>query len=310
MLRDGKRRTFPSSRLSEKDRRWLQPYAETPRMRLLGYLPNYRMSDAVLTTFGNYTDIVYFGAEIAADGSVTMSEKHRAGLIKISETPEPVKIHFCLGGWGKDKHFASVTADPQKRKRLVDDLIRLQREYDFHGVDYDWEYPRSPAELENFGSLIRETQERFYPAFEVSAAFSPVHNVPKVIWEHLDRVHLMTYDLGPEHCAVYHSVNAIKRFKKLGIPDEKLTIGAAFYARHQNNHGNVKTYADLVRTFGKDVASDNRVGGYFYDNPKSLEQKIKLVKKSRIAGVIIWEIGQDTDQAELSLGTFLKKYAK
>eukprot|EP00112_Aurelia_sp_Birch-Aquarium-sp1_P001244 Seg11286.2 transcript_id=Seg11286.2/GoldUCD/mRNA.D3Y31 product="Chitinase 1" protein_id=Seg11286.2/GoldUCD/D3Y31 len=275
--------------------------------KLIGYIPSYAISDETLPLTEHYTDVVFFGPEIAEDGKVRFTKNGKAKLEKLIKhlTDKKVRIHFCLGGWGKDKYFPTVCADPAKRKILVNELKALQKTYGFSGVDLDWEYPRKESEMKNFTLLIQEIQAALPKEIEVTAAFNPLHKPPKSLTKYLDRVHLMTYDLGNKHCDVAHAKKAITDWRKLGLTNDQLTIGAAFYSRHMNDRNKVLTYQKLHKTFGEKVANQMPVEGYYFDNKATLKQKIDLLKKENIAGMIVWQIAQDA-RAEHSLAKWMQ----
>ncbi|MFC4992473.1 glycoside hydrolase family 18 protein [Rubritalea tangerina] len=262
---------------------------------LIGYLPSYRVNEQALRAAGGCTDVVYFGSEMQADGSIQLPEGARKQLKQLRKVckSKRVRMHLCIGGWGKDKHFAGVTSSEEKRSHFLGELRMLVEEFDFVGVDYDWEYPRTEAEMRGFVALCEETKKGLGKRFMVTAAFHPKHDIPKALLDALDRVHLMTYDMGGKHCAIEHSERAIQKWKGKGVDGDKICTGVAFYARKLDDRNQVKTYAQMREEFGPDVAKKMPQGGYFGDNVTSCEAKAALVKKEKIRGLIIWEIGQD-----------------
>lgn len=146
--------------------------------------------------------------------------------------------------------------------------------------------------MDGFIALCRETKSRLGKDFLITAAFHPRHKIPGGLVEQLDRIHLMTYDLEPPHCSIAHSRAAIEQWTSQGIPREKLCIGIASYARDLKDRARVKTYEQLFQEHGKIVHQTMPVDGFFGDNQKSAHQKLTFAKKEKLAGVIIWEIGQ------------------
>ena len=254
------------------------------------------------------TDIVYFGSEITADGKIKLPANGKRDLHYLAKEchKRKVRLILCLGGWGKDKYFPVVSQDSKLRLTLLKEINELRKKYKLKGVDYDWEYPRTDEEMKNFTALCSETQKKFPDKFLVTAAFAPSHNIPKALTDTLDRVHLMTYDMGREHCHINHSKHAIQKWKANKVPNEKICIGAAFYARNINNRADVKTYGQLIEEHGNVVKTTMPVADYFSDNEQSLKEKLQLIKENKIKGLIIWEIGQDTF-GEDSLLKFLYK---
>jgi GH18 family chitinase len=262
--------------------------------KVIGYLPNYRLTENALANISKCTDVVYFGSEILGDGRIKMAKQDTQDLQRLRTACQTnnTKLHLCLGGWKKDTHYPTVTADPKLRAQVIDDLIKLKKKHPFNGVDYDWEYPKTEAEMTGFIALCRETKLRLGKNFLVSAAFHPRHKIPKELVAQLDRIHLMTYDMEAPHCAISHSQAAIAQWTARGVPREKLCIGIASYARDLNDRAKVKTYQQMFQEHGKIIHQTLPVDGFFGDNQKSALQKLKLAKKEKLAGVIIWEIGQ------------------
>ena len=200
--------------------------ARTPQKqepKIIGYLPDYRLSGDALDNVPRCTDVVFFGSEILGDGTIRLAGKTSEGLGKLKDAckKSQTKLHLCLGGWKKDTHYPTVTAKPALRAKVIGELLELKEAHGFDGVDYDWEYPETPAEMKGFISLCRETKKQLGKDFLVTAAFHPRHKIPRGLVAQLDRIHLMTYDLEAPHCALDHSHAAIKQWTSQGIPPEK-----------------------------------------------------------------------------------------
>jgi GH18 family chitinase len=262
---------------------------------IIGYLPDYRVNPNTLSQIQYCTDVIYFGSELTENGEIKSPEKVNEHLRAISEecNKHKVRLHFCLGGWGKDKHFPAVTASKEKTDTSLKGLKRIAEAYNIKGVDYDWEYPRTDEEMNNFVKFCRETKRQMPLDFMVTAAFHPAHKLPKALSKELDRVHLMTYDLGGEHSAPSHARQAIQQWRAHGTPNSKICIGAAFYARKLNDRNQVKTYAQLLKETNGQAATQMPINGYFGDNRTIIKEKYKLITEEKIRGIIIWELGQD-----------------
>jgi chitinase len=73
------------------------------------------------------------------------AQAHKAG----------VKVLISLGGWGYDEQFAAITAHPEAEDRYVKGVIALIDSADYDGLDLDWEYPNTKAEIVGFEHLTR-----------------------------------------------------------------------------------------------------------------------------------------------------------
>ena len=63
-----------------------------------------------------------------------------------------MKLGISVGGWSKSGDFSEVTADPIKRAKLVDNLVKYVEYANMDFVDLDWEYPgdvRQPDKVDN-----------------------------------------------------------------------------------------------------------------------------------------------------------------
>ena len=72
-------------------------------------------------------------------------EAHKAG----------VKVLVSLGGWGWDRQFASIVAKPEAEDRYAKTVMGIVDEYDYDGIDLNWEYPDTKEEVVGFERLVR-----------------------------------------------------------------------------------------------------------------------------------------------------------
>jgi chitinase len=124
------------------------------------------------------------------------SEAHKAG----------VKVLISLGGWGWDDNFGDMSLDPPAEDRYVNAVMALVDEYDYDGIDLDWEYPDTNIEIVGFERLSRRFRKRLDELGEkknrsmlltMAAAAHPqtlewLSN--EFLLETMDWVNIMTYD--------------------------------------------------------------------------------------------------------------------
>ena len=115
--------------------------------RLVGYLPYGRAAALEVGRFPGLTDLMLFSGEPRADGSLDATRLDKTPWEKVTAVrASGTRVHLCLGGWGRSRHFAAVTADPARRARFVAEVARYCAERGLDGVDLDWEHPRGAAE--------------------------------------------------------------------------------------------------------------------------------------------------------------------
>lgn len=150
------------------------------------------------------------------------------------------------------------------------------------------------------------------------------------VHNYLDYIHVMTYDLqaggkSTHHTALYTSYgcasgcsvdDSVAYYKANGVPSSKIVIGLAFYGKYtvSNNLAATSssytaiTYSEIVNRYGK-YLKDSRyyffdevakapyllIDGLFitYDNEVSIKAKCNYAKDNELAGIMIWELGED-----------------
>ena len=70
----------------------------------------------------------------------------------------------------------------------------------------------------------------------------------------------------------------------------------------------MRTYEEIVRDYAPDAADDTAgPAEYFFNGQKTLEKKTQYALKKGLAGVMLWEAGQDTKDDETSLLSTIKR---
>lgn len=272
-------------------------------------------------------------------------------LVAAKKRNKSLKVLLSLGGWGGCKTCSDVFSSEAGRKEFSQSVLELSQQYGTDGIDLDWEYPAvegypdhafKPEDKPNFTSLVKELRKALGTQYEISFAAGGFQKFldEAVEWKEVmpivDRVNLMTYDLvngnsavTGHHTALYSSPeqhestdNAVQYLIKLGIPANKLVIGAAFYGRMWENVSDTKNglYQSgkfkrglNYRSFGKELTAANGFISYWddvtkapyaynpqqklfitYDDKRSMELKTKYVVDHRLNGIMFWEITNDT----------------
>ena len=269
-------------------------WAKGEPAKVTGYLPHYRAGVIDALPYDLLTDIVYFSIEPGTNGSIDSSLAQPETLKKLTTLAKPrgVKIHVCVGGWGKSKGFSKMAADPVTRSDFVRNLTLFLKKHELDGADIDWEHPKSKAEIGNFQKLLIELKKAFRPhGFELTIAVAGwgTYLHPETV-PFVDRIYVMAYDQGTPHSPFAGATRDMKHWEKQGVPKSKLVLGIPFYGRNDKNKA--MTYDEILRRFKPSQDSD-LAGGYHFNGPATIRKKTAYAIKQGYGGVMIWELGQD-----------------
>ncbi|XP_014275730.1 probable chitinase 2 [Halyomorpha halys] len=179
--------------------------------------------------------------------------KKVTGLKK--EYPD-LKVTLAIGGWNEGSgNYSALAADPEKRRPFIASVLRFLKDYDFDGLDLDWEFPTqrggAPEDKENFIILIKELRSAltvggYILTAAISASIDTLasgYDLPRVS-DNLDLVHMMAYDyhgswekftapnapLFPPSDKLTLSAS-LEYVLRNGIKAEKLVVGVPMYGR-------------------------------------------------------------------------------
>lgn len=275
--------------------------ADTRRGLLVsGYLPWYRLKSWSAERCRLLTDLIYFGIEPAASGELPADPIDRETLQMLRGMREACgcRLHVCVGGGDRSAGFAPLAARESIRRTFVRQLCAFCRRAGFDGVDYDWEHPEGAAELAAYRELVVETRSRLGAGRMVSVAQSPWRDYGMALYAAVDRVHMMSYNHRYPHARLVDARADIRRMLEFGCPRDKLLLGVPFYGR--NREGRSRTYSELVARGGFDAGRD-LVEGFAFNGPETVRRKARLAREEGLAGVMVWEVGQDSPHAGQSL---------
>jgi chitinase len=267
---------------------------------VVGYLPWYRLKAWTATQAGPLTDLVYFSVQPTTDGELPADPIDRATLESLRGLKRSTRcrLHLCVGGGDRSAGFAPLVVDGKRRRAFVRGLRDLCQRAEFDGVDYDWEYPAGKSQLADYCKLLEETRRSIGSRRIITVAQSPWKDFGQSIYEVVDRVYVMSYNHKHPHARLMDSRADIDRMLKFGCPGKKLVLGVPFYGRNQR--GRSRTYAEIVQSerfeFGADI-----VDGFAFNSRKTVQQKTRYAKEAGLAGLMVWEVGQDAADPDTSL---------
>jgi chitinase len=287
-------------------------------------------------------------------------------LVGLKQKNPNLKVILSLGGWSGCEMCSDVFSTAAARKEFSESVLALCKYFNTDGIDLDWEYPAiegypghhfKPEDKPNFTALVQQLRSSLGNKLEISFAAGGFDKFldQSIEWEPVmkaaDRVNVMSYDLingyateTGHHTALYSNPsqkestdNAVQRMVKMGVPRNKIVIGAAFYSRIWENveatnnglyqAGKFKGAVDY-RNFPKELSPANGFQLFWddvtkapyaynssqklfatFDDTRSLEVKTKYVLDQKLDGIMFWEISHDSDDNQLVNAIYRIKHA-
>ena len=272
-------------------------------------------------------------------------------LVSLKNTNPNFKVLISLGGWSGCATCSDIFSSKKDRRIFAKSVKEITKYFGIDGIDLDWEYPAiagfpghkyQPADKENFTSLINQLRKKMGKNYEITFAaggFKQYINESvdwKKVMGKVNFINLMTYDLVSgydsttgNHTALFStghqsgSTNAaVNQLISLGVPKNKIVIGAAFYGKEWENvadtgygiyqHGKYRTNITF-RNFDVGMSADsgfishwdsvanapymyNPVRKLFvtYDDKRSITLKTKYALDKGLGGIMFWELAYDS----------------
>lgn len=276
-------------------------------------------------------------------------------MVALKKRNPAMKVMVSLGGWSGCATCSPVFASAGNRKAFARSVKKVLIDFGADGIDLDWEYPAikgfpghaySPDDKKHFTALIKALRKELGKKYELSfAAGGFTEYLEKSIdWKRVmpevDRVNLMTYDLvsgystiSGHHTPLYSTAafpqsadRAVTWLDSIGVPADKLVVGAAFYARifetkDTLDHGlnrpasfkrglAYKDFRGLTDSAGFTRYWDEKAQAPYsfnpqtkefasYDDSTSIALKTKYVLQHRLNGIMFWELLEDKESSGL-----------
>lgn len=273
-------------------------------------------------------------------------------LVSLKETHPQLKIMLSLGGWGGCEPCSEAFSTHDGRIQFAQSVKEANDYFGTDGIDLDWEYPAipghpghpyMPADRENFTELVIALRELLGQENELSFAAGGFQTFldESIEWDKvmplMDRVNIMSYDLvhgystvTGHHTPIYSvrpdeesADRAVQYLLDMGVPAEKLVIGAAFYARVWQNvdSANNGRYNPGEHTKGFDYKhhdeeliaekgwqyyyDEEAQAPYWYnaterkyatgDDNRSVAAKTRYAIDNGLGGIMFWELTLDKE---------------
>lgn len=246
------------------------------------------------------------------EGGIVSIEHVRKKLIhigKIRKMNPELQILISTGG-GANKGHGEATKTAEGIDKLVKSTMDIVEEFDFDGIDCDWEFPGDTDIMEE-----KYQHTALMKAYREALDDLSVKNNKRKYWltiaagvgewcierleldkshHYMDFINLMTYDLrcnsvySGHHTNLYEPENPemvsscdtnIQLMVEAGVPIEKIALGVAFYSREMDGlsrEGNVfNQKTEKASDYGPDYTAINLIYEKHMDYIKYWDDKAK-----------------------------------
>lgn len=256
------------------------------------YEGNYREMTA---KDGNRIDIMCYCFGRVDNGKLSISGLGKINTVMKWRRDYKMRVLLSIGG-GASGGFSGAVKDDASRKKFVDSIMDVIKEYGFDGIDMDWEYPgwsgladSTPYDVINFSYLLRDLRAAMdeyksgllLTAAVISSSTDKFYQ-PKELNKYLDYVNIMTYDGNNSGLATHHTKpygsgysakNAIDMWIAAGVEAKKIILGAAFYGKISELSSPVSNPEDALgkATISTSTITYSRIASTYLNDPKFKE---------------------------------------
>jgi chitinase len=274
-----------------------EPLAARPtsEFRVAGYLPDYRLAGFDLNQAQGVTDLILFSAEPTPAGEIDWSRLKSAPWKSIWQwtTAQRVRLILAIGGWDRSAGFAAMSASPTSRKAFAESVVELCLRLRLDGIDLDWEHPEGAMQAAAYGDLLHDLRTALEPhGLSLSVTLAAWQTLDEKAAASADWIQIMSYDNPGRHSTLEQARTDVATFTKRGVPPSRLVLGLPFYGRSVADGKQTRTYAEIAANKKLPGTTDESEGIYF-NGPVTIAEKVRWARNEGLAGVMVWELGQD-----------------
>ena len=290
-----------------------------PCKEVVGYYPNWqwydrdKLVDPLSIDYSKYTVINYAFFSPQPDGSIdatdawadenlllgpmnwSTNENDSTKSLPYNAHLNNVKLLPSIGGWTLSNNFPIIAASSSLRSAFAHACMLLIDQYDFDGLDIDWEYPGfaehggTVDDKVNFTLLLQTLRDSLDAksiatgeTYLLTAALPAGQtNIANIEWNNvtplLDIMNIMTYDFhgtwdneANHHAPLYAPAQGDVTFNcdsaiqylinHYNVPASKMTMGVAFYGHSLQTNGAPDLFAPInhqadAATFPEDLGT-------------------------------------------------------
>ena len=286
------------------------PERKLQSLRVVSYIVGGAVTDSAYERFDMghldvLTDVIFFyhGStrfDRYGNVSITQSGLDALGRMKMLIGDRPIRLHIFMQGpevvWGglDVEHKAAFESGV-----LESNIRKFLETYQLDGVNFDYEFPDTEEDYENFSKFIVSLKRTLGDDFILSSALNASHaNYSKACIEAFDTVELMSYDYYDEngdHATLDLTKEHVETVLAMGYPPEKINLGLPYYARPSDQSAYWYDWGEYYdKVDNSKYYHCPKTGKRFYFNDESLiYQKTAYAIENSLGGMMIWHYSSD-----------------
>jgi spore germination protein YaaH len=287
---------------------------------------------------GTYTHIVSAFLLPDRNGQLTAVDAARSFSLDLIQKAQAagIKVLVAIGGSSVSyRVYLDIADNPTARGRFIRNVLRRLDERGYNGVDLDfegWFEGLGMAERDQVNGLIKELAQavKFNHADRlVTLPLAPLYWLPMsadcqlINSDYIDLAHHMSYDfdigingpngpfrvigkkqyLYPGLVSTERSVRgALNYLFDQGCRPDKLTAGIPFYNTAKETWEEIADRQDWrhVLLHPRFLEKADPRSGVWVTDPQAVAAKVQAYRRLGLAGVIVWQVGQEGTSAMLS----------
>lgn len=260
-----------------------------------GYLYDYNGAFQLPDTSIEQLDYINFSFASISNGEIVLPNL-TAVKKALSYRQQGVRVGLAIGGWGAGG-FSEAMLTKEGRTHLIHSIMEIIKQYQFDGIDIDWEYPTSSVagigsnkedrqNLNLFCEELKQAMNAYRKDLILSIAVTTSDSFFdfRTLNQYVDIFNVMTYDYAMGNTA-YHdsalyrvnassSMSSAVEFMKARVDIDKIIPGAAFYARRGAfaSISNQNLSASLSTSMGTNALSFSRLKELILTDSTYVEQ--------------------------------------
>lgn len=300
--------------------------------QVIGWMPLIDAPDQKKTLNNNFdvfTAVSPFIFSLEPDGSIN---KHGdildEDLVERLKNANKKIIPTITNNFDDNNKGTSVVMDWRKRKKNIENIISEIKENNYDGIDIDYENLDEKAR-DDFSQYIKVLAKELHQANKILSVTLQAKQSDDEAWtraydfeklgEAADQIRIMTYDHSrtnttPGPIAPVKWMAKALTYAQSKINTAKIIAGLPFYAYDWCTEGMCENRG-LVYDGVKNIIEENKINPewddeakcpwfyykddrgnphtVYFENERSIAEKIKIIKKLGISGVSIWRLGNE-----------------